>query len=261
MQVREMIAKAPCEPEEKILLSHVADVLERSRSRNIPTYTDFLSPREQALVRQVLPMYACTFWGGREDAERAVCVALPDYLDESWLYTDEAPLAALRAEFTDREKLTHRDFLGSLMGCGIQRSAVGDILVSEHSADFFVTRAMAPYILQNLLSAGRVKLSVSEVALHDVLIPEQKVSDHKDTVASLRLDAVCASAFRLSREKAAIAIQAGKVSLNNLPCEKPDKAVSEGDAISMRGAGKAMLAEVSGKTKKGRIAIVLRRYV
>ena len=44
--------------------------------------------------------------------------------------------------------------------------------------------------------------------------------------------------------------------INNL-----DKAVSEGDAISMRGSGKAILAEVSGKTKKGRIAIVLRRYV
>ncbi|MBE6954396.1 MAG: RNA-binding protein [Ruminococcaceae bacterium] len=261
MQVREMIAKAPCEPEEKILLSHVADVLERSRSRNIPTFTDFLSPREQALVRSVLNMYDCTFWGGREDAERTVCISLPDYLDKTWLYTSEAPLTALRAEFSDREKLTHRDFLGSLMGCGIQRSAVGDILVSEHSADFFVTRAMAPYIRQNLLSAGRVKLSVSEIDLSEVRIPEQKVTEQRDTVASLRLDAVCASAFRLSREKAAIAIQAGRVSLNNLPCEKPDKAVGEGDSISLRGAGKALLAEVSGKTKKGRIAIVLRRYV
>jgi len=261
MQVREMIAKAPCEQEEKILLSHVADVLERGRSRNVPTFTDFLSPREQALVRQVLPMCPCTFWGGREEAERAVCVYLPDYLDEDWLYTDEAPLSALRAEFSEREKLTHRDFLGSLMGCGIQRSAVGDILVSDHSADFFVTRAMAPYINQNLLSAGRVKLSVSEIDLTQVLVPEQKVTEQRDTVASLRLDAVCASAFRLSREKAAVAIQAGRVSLNNLPCEKPDKAVSEGDTISLRGTGKAMLAEVSGKTKKGRIAIVLRRYV
>lgn len=261
MQVREMIAKAPCEQEEKILLSHVADVLERSRSRNIPTFTDFLSPGEQALVKSVLHVYDFTFWGGREDAERCVCVSLPDYLDETWLYTDEAPLTALRAEFSDREKLTHRDFLGSLMGCGIQRSAVGDIMVSDHSCDFFVTKTMAPFIQQNLLSAGRVKLSVSEIDLSEVLIPEQKVSDHKDTVASLRLDAVCASAFRLSREKAAIAIQAGKVSLNNLPCEKPDKQVCEGDALSLRGAGKAMLAEVSGKTKKGRIAIVLRRYV
>ena len=40
----------------------------------------FLTPREQALLRQLLPQ--CRFWGGTPDAERAVAYWLPEYEDE-----------------------------------------------------------------------------------------------------------------------------------------------------------------------------------
>ena len=83
----------------------------------------------------------------------------------------------------------------------------------------------------------------------------------RDTVATLRLDAVAASAFSLSRGKAADLISSGKVQLNYRECVKPDRPVAEGDVISCRGLGKCAVKEAGKLSKKGRIMIVLERYV
>ena len=83
----------------------------------------------------------------------------------------------------------------------------------------------------------------------------------RDTVASLRLDSVVASGFRIGRSLAAQYIAAGKASLDGLPVEKPDRPVPEGAKISVRGLGKIRLTQVGGKTKKDRISVVIHRYV
>ena len=83
----------------------------------------------------------------------------------------------------------------------------------------------------------------------------------KDTLASLRLDSVISSGFRIGRSLAAQYIAAGKVAVNGLPCEKPDKSIEEGASIAVRGLGKIKLTSVNGQTKKGRISVVIDRYV
>ena len=83
----------------------------------------------------------------------------------------------------------------------------------------------------------------------------------KDTLASLRLDSVICSGFRIGRSLASQYVSAGKAAINGLPCEKPDKAVAEGDKISLRGMGKILLRSVGGQTKKGRISVVIDRYI
>jgi RNA-binding protein YlmH len=92
-------------------------------------------------------------------------------------------------------------------------------------------------------------------------IPEPEIKEIRDTLASLRLDSVISSGFRIGRSLAAQHICAGKVAIDGLPCEKPDKMVSEGAKISLRGSGKIKLANVNGQTKKGRISVVIHRYV
>ena len=92
-------------------------------------------------------------------------------------------------------------------------------------------------------------------------MPVQEVKQIHDTLASLRLDSVVSSGFRIGRSLASQYICAGKVSIDGLPCEKPDKAVAEGAKISLRGAGKIKLEAVNGQTKKGRISVVIHRYI
>jgi RNA-binding protein YlmH len=147
------------------------------------------------------------------------------------------------------------------MGAGIGRETVGDICVATGSCDFFVAKQIAPYLLQNLESVGRTKIKLKEVPLKEAYIPQPEVQEIRDTLASLRLDSVISAGFRISRSSAADYICAGKAVLNGLPCEKPDKAVEEGAVLSVRTLGKIRLKTVGGQTKKGRISVIIERYL
>ena len=259
---RNNIEKIAHSAEDKVLLAKLWDKINAGIRRNIPANTCFLSPRELELARFLFGnepgLYA---FGGYEDAERKMLVYLPDYLEEDSLYEEGAPLVCLRATYFEKDELSHRDFLGALMGAGIARETVGDICVSKGSCDFFVTAEIAPYIQQNFLSAGRTKLHLDQIPLREAQIPEPEVKEIKDTLASLRLDSVISSGFRIGRSLASQYVSAGKAAIDGLPCEKPDKAVSEGMKISVRGLGKIKLVSVNGRTKKDRISVTIHRYV
>lgn len=245
-----------------MLLAKVWDKINAGLRRNIPGNTCFLSPRELEMTRYLFgDLEGLHTFGGYDGAERQMLIYLPEYLDESAMYDEDSPLVCLRAKFYEGDSPSHRDFLGALMGAGIARETVGDICVGNDSCDFFVTAEIAPYILQNFVSAGRAKVSLTRISLSDVLVPEPEVKQIKDTLASLRLDSVISSGFRIGRSLASQYISAGKAAINGLPSEKPDKLVSEGDKISLRGMGKILLRSVGGQTKKGRISVVIDRYI
>ena len=259
---RSNIEKIARTPEDRLLLAKLWDKVSAGIRRNIPASTCFLSPRELEMARYLFGdepgLHA---FGGYGDAERKMLVFLPDYLEEENLYDEDSPMVCLRATFFEGDTPSHRDFLGALMGSGIAREAVGDICVGKGSCDFFVTAEIAPYIEQNFLSAGRTRLHLKQVPLREAQIPEPEVKIIKDTLASLRLDSVISSGFRIGRSLAAQYVSAGKAAIDGLPCEKPDKAVSESAKVSVRGLGKIKLYSVGGNTKKGRISVVIHRYV
>jgi len=261
MDKRKQIEKVAETDEDRMLFARIYDRLMGAEQKNIPGVTCFLAPREQVLTKRLLPHLDLQFFGGAPEAERAVCCWLPEYLDQEWLSGEDGPIAAVRATFFEKDKLTHRDFLGSLMGCGIKRETVGDIYVGEGTCDFLVTREILPYVLDNLISAGRTKLHLEEIPLDQLAGPQLTLKEIRDTVSSLRLDSIVGSGFNMARGKAAALIETGKVSLNDLPCIKPDKLVAEGDKISARGFGKLVLSQVGGKTKKDRISILIEKYL
>lgn len=259
---RDHIDKIAHTPVDRLLLAKLWDKIQSGLRKNIPVSTCFLSPREQEMSRYLFgSLEGLHAIGGFPEAERKMLCWLPDYLDENALQSDDSPLVCLRASFWDGDTPSHRDFLGALMGAGIGRETVGDICVGSGCCDFFVTAEIAPYIQQNLLSAGRAKLSVQMLPLDQVCIAQPKTVQIQDTVASLRLDSVISSGFRIGRSAAAQYISAGKVAIDGLPCEKPDKWIPEGAKISVRGLGKIKLRSVNGQTKKGRISLVIDRYV
>jgi len=258
---RNNIDKIAKTPQDKVLLSKLWDKIQTGMRKNIPVSTCFLSPYELEMSRflfgQTDGLHA---FGGYPDAERRMLVYLPDYLEEDALNT-EAGLVCLRASFYENDHPTHRDFLGALMGLGIARETVGDISVSSESCDFFVTKEIAPYLLQNFTDAGRTKLRLEEIPLEALTVAAPQTKEIRDTLASLRLDSVISSGFRIGRSQAADLITSGRAAINGLPCENPDKTVSEGMKISVRGLGKILLRTVGGQTKKGRISVVIDRYI
>lgn len=248
-------------PEDRMSLAKIWDKINGGIRKNIPANTAFLSPRELEMARFLFGDLEGLFsFGGTASAERQMLVFLPDYLDENALF-DDSPIACLRATFYQGDSPSHRDFLGALMGIGIARETVGDIYVGQGSCDFFVTKEIAPYLLQNFTAAGRTKVHLKQIPITELQIPTLGTMEIRDTLASLRLDSVISAGFRMGRSQAAQYILSGKAAIDGLPCEKPDKSVMEGASISVRGLGKIRLRTVGGPTKKGRISVIIERYV
>ncbi len=259
---RSNIEKIAHNAEDRMLLAKVWDKIQSGLRRDIVTNTCFLSPRELDMTHYLFGnVPGLVEFGGFEDAERKMLVYLPEYLTEEYLTEEDSPVVCLRASFYEGDSPNHRDFLGALMGSGIARETVGDICVGKSSCDFFVTAEIAPYILQNFTSAGRAKLRLEVIPLTQVQIAEPETKEIRDTLASLRLDSVISAGFRIGRSLAAQYVSAGKAAIDGLPCEKPDKAIAEGCKISVRGLGKIKLRTVNGQTKKGRISVIIDRYI
>ncbi len=256
------IEKIAQNSDDRLLLAKLWDKIHAGIRRSIPANTCFLSPREQELARYLFgDIPGLHFFGGYADAERRMLVYLPEYLEEDALLDEDSPIVCLHAQFYEGDSPSHRDFLGALMGIGIGRETVGDICVGKDFCDLFVTAEIAPYLQQNLLSAGRAKLHLTAIELSQASIPEPETKEIRDTLASLRLDSVISAGFRIGRSLASQYVCAGKAAIDGLPCEKPDKAVAEGAKISVRGLGKIRLKTVNGQTKKGRISVVIDRYI
>ena len=258
----ELLRKYARSPEDDALLVRLLDkydVLQRSGRMQ---HTRFLSERDRLFCEPVLRELGAEalFWGGYDEAERTVLIFPADWQDGDALRSGEdCPAAVLRAHWRGGEKLSHRDFLGALMGLGIERDLVGDILPRDGSCDVVLMREILPYVLQSLTSAGRAVLTLEEIPEAEAAEAEFRII--RDTVASVRLDAVVGCGFSLAREKAASAIKAGKVFLNGMECLKPDKPVEAGTRITLRGLGKMELSELGGLSRKGRTQIVIKRFV
>lgn len=246
----------------RLSLARLLDQLELCRRRDIPTHSHFLSDGEQKLAVQAIAAAGEVKWaftGGYEGASRQVCCFLPPWMEEpeaDALSAVEAPLPRDGAG-----KLSHRDFLGSLMGLGITRDLVGDILVGEQVCQVICLPSALPILLNQWREVGRYAVSPVEIPLSSLCPVAEDVQRLTETFQSLRFDAVAASAFRIPRAKAASLISGGRLLLNHLPCTKPDRLLEEGDSLSGKGLGKCRLAKVNGLSRKGRIIVELERFV
>ena len=252
----------PRNDEERFLMRHVEDLARAAQTRSIPRYSGFLSDREQDLARAALGRAGMQegwrFDGGYPDAERRVLCIEPEYCDA------DSPVCCVqlccRAQ-AGAALPAHKDYLGSLMGLGLTREKIGDILVSPQWADVLVGSSVADFLLQEWTQAGRVHLRLSEIGPEEIAVPEQPAKLLRDTVASLRLDSVLAAGFSLSRSAAADLIRSGKVEENWMSCEKPDAPVQQGDVLTARGLGKCLVESVGGQSRKGRTGITMKRFL
>ncbi|MBQ9116005.1 MAG: RNA-binding protein [Clostridia bacterium] len=269
MNKSEIAAKFTADSDERLALCRVQDKYNACRNGGYMTSTGFLSDRVQILAQRMLNHLGVTeseyfFDGGFQTASRRVLIFLPDYLTPEDARSEEiSTLRFIRASYYKEYQLTHRDFLGALMGDGISRDAVGDILVDEaqHRADIIVPEGIRDYMLHSFFSAGRARLDTLEIQRGELTVPEQKTVTVRDTVASLRLDGIISAALGMSRDKASAAVERGIVELNHFPCQKGEKLLSEGDTVTVRGFGKFTLTEVGSLSKKGRIFIEITRFV
>lgn len=260
---------------DELLLARLEDKIQQAADNYMLTAGDFLDMHQRKIAADYcksrkLPVKVL-FYGGYEDAERCMPVLLPDYIEM-------AEDGQLPEEITDLLRvvrvtapkggrvLTHRDYLGSLLALGLDREVTGDILVhpadekSGGGADIIVETTVAEFIKMNYDKAGRTNLTVEILPVDKLDTGVQNVTRKHDTVASLRLDNIVASAFALSRAKAAEAIRRGIVSVNSMETLKVDQEITPGDKVVLRGKGKVILTEAGGRSRKDRIIVTYNIY-
>ncbi len=237
----------------------IDDLADRADRRGVLTRTSFLTPAEQTLLRQYYRGDRLVLTGGQQTCERQAAFFLPEYMTPEE-FDPSAYLAAVRIE-AHFGMPGHRDYLGAALGLGIRRDALGDVRIFDGTAYVFCLPSVQPLLLDELTKVGRVGVTTAPCALNEVPAPVLKVKTRTFTVKSLRFDAVLGSMFGLSRTLAAEMIRAGAAKLNDLPCERTDAAVKEGDTISLRGHGKGRLKTVGARSKKERIFLETEVYV
>lgn len=237
----------------------IDELWHRSQDRGLITRTNFLSPAEQMEIQKIAHIAASVhFVGGQGGAERQVAYFLPDPSAQDWL-TPEEDIKALKFH-TAFFSPSHRDILGSLLGLGLERWTIGDIITQEEWAFCYCLANVEGFILEHLEKIGRSGVRITEIPWSQVPQKQSAGEIHMFSVSGLRLDAVLAASFHLSRGRVQEAIVGGLVQLNHSPCIKPTREVKVGDVFSLRGHGKAKLVEISGETRKNRIRIQVELY-
>ncbi len=196
--------------------------------------------------------------GGFNNAER-VKVA---FVAEDFYGRPDFGMAFFLAAWDKRYyDLSHRDVLGAFMGAGCKREALGDIVFVPEGAQMAVDKALVNYLTSNLTQIGAAPISLRELAREELLQKEEKVKVINATVADLRLDAVAAAGYGVSRSRMAEEIKSLNVKVNWKEAKKAAQPVNEGDVLSFRGRGRVEVAEIRGTTKKGRVSVTLKRYI
>ncbi len=245
----------------KQALVKVLDKAENVLSRHSVESGDFLDPYHLDLAKGIVRGMDLEFldWGGFPDAERRKLVLGPAFRD---LRPQDAGIAVLRVEAgSGFQTLSHRDYLGSLLGMGFKREKLGDIICKPDRAWVALDAGMADYVVQNLARVGKTPVRVREAGKDEVDLPQEEFKEINATVPSLRLDAVAGEGFSLSRSKIAAEIEAGKVKVNWRPVTELSFQIKQADVISCRGLGRIVITEVRGQTKKGRTALLIHRLV
>ena len=221
----------------------------------------FLDPYGQEIAETICAGYddiQLDFDGGYMGAERQrAMLRHRDFAGTPDGFAIACVEAAWNGQFA---RLTHRDVLGAVMGLGMERELVGDILLAPDATKIICDAKIADFIMTNLTMIGAVGVKAQRGDLSEIAPRAERTKEIRATVASLRLDSIVAAGFGISRSRAADDIAADKVKLNWQSAASASKTIKEGDVLSMRGRGRVEVTEVRGQTKKGRTVVVLNRF-
>jgi len=241
------------QPDTKLLFSKVLDRALLCEKRGFKTFSDFLDPLSARAFTELLEKEACNVmsYGGAFGCERLMLGFHNEY---DTLSETDFPIHAIEIMHSN-DKLTHRDFLGSILGTGVTRDKVGDIFVFAERAIVFLDSSISEFVLGALVSVGSTSISCSILEDDFLIAPFADTQAKNIIVSSMRLDTIVSATFNISRGKATKLIESEKAFVNWQATKSTSKLVSEGDNITLRGTGRAKIEKINGTTSKDNISV------
>lgn len=260
MSVKDYFTKRYPGDQNKYFIGSMMEYLNRCERTHKRIFTDFLNPLQVKIAAEMAKSQNSVmldFYGMFQEAERQVAVFFPD-----WDRPEPGDYPIVMFRITDKgwgRALNHRDYLGALLGLGIKREKIGDLVVRDNTCLAAVHEDIAGFVETNLERAGRNSVKIERVDISDLDL-KPKFKEKRITVASPRLDSIVGSVFNISRSKAAGLISAEKIKVNWEICNQTNYTLRQGDIVSVRGKGKFKARELAGVTKKGRNIIFIDKY-
>ena len=243
-----------------VTLRHLLDLCLRNEKTGLWQYSAFLSPAEQddLLRSPEFAGFSFRLDGGWEGAERRILAAG----NEADSGAPDIPISVIAVRPKSgkyAEELTHRDYLGAILGLGVERSLIGDILIREKQAWFFCLSSAADMLASSLSQVRKTSVT-AEITGMDVPELQPRFASLRLNVASERLDAVVSAFAGISRGQADKLFTAEKVFVNSRPVTDRSVRLKPEDIISVRGFGKAVYDGIEHETRKNRLWVRLRKY-
>ncbi len=250
------------ERDDSYIRRRLQELAERAYSENRYYHTDFLGMSELAVyhsMEQELSYVPSEAFGGTDTCERRmVRFGSEEYCG----YPEGYPIRLLKAEAVQEkfaDTLTHRDFLGSVLGLGLEREKIGDIFLRDNAGYLFVHEGVSEYIRENLDFVKHTKVRVTELSeIPEALAP--KLREESLVVSGNRIDSILARLYHLSREEAQRLVQREQIFINGRTVTQVSKSLKEGDVVSVRHHGRFRFAGETGRTKKDRLNVRVEVY-
>lgn len=248
------------QPEQLVMLKRIIDLCNHAEAHHEIQTSDFISPDLLGYIPQILGSYRDLSYrleGGYEMAEYQRLTIYPDYL-----YDVPSTIDIIEMSYQEQYgSIGHRDVLGAVLGLGIKREVIGDIIVGEGKIQLMATKEISSYIMDQISKIGRVTVACRLISQEELMATEPEFKLIFATVKSLRLDAIMAQGYQMARSKATQLIKAEQVKVNHNYIHQVSKEIAENDLISVRGHGRIRLEGVNGLSKKDRYKITIKKYV
>lgn len=233
--------------ENLITIKNVVDKMDIALNKHEVLSTDFLNPYENFLAKSILNKFDIGYLedGGYDNSERKIFYIFPNYFNE--IIQDKIECITIDKV----ENIEHKDVLGSLLALGIDRSKIGDIILSD-SIYIFIKKEQLNFIKLNLTKIGKYNIKFLEKSFN---YQQPEFIKKNLIVSSLRLDTFLSSVLNISRSKATSIIKTEKVNVNFKCSTKPSMQLSENDQLSIRGYGRIIFESIEKTTKKGNLVI------
>lgn len=246
--------------DEQEFIDQVLDWVAQVENMYAPYLTPFLNPRQLFIVQSLVGQYeevVLTMFGGYEDAEQKRVFIHPPYFEPT---EDDFEISLIEINYpTKFAELSHGQIMGSILGTGIVRETLGDIITDGERWQFFIDEKMEAFLFMHLEKVGRTNIQLEKELLNE---PIEKVDEweiDEIIISSLRLDVVLAGALNVSRNRAKSMINENRIKLNWIETDRVDIEVEEFDLLSIRGYGRIQIRKKLGTTRKDNLILEIGR--
>lgn len=240
------------------LIKRIEDVCNQAYIFNYPKSLFFVNKYEKAIINDYLKYYPnikASYFSMINNAEQELLVIYQDNL----INNDYSNLLKISYP-TKFFNLNHRDVLGSLLGLGIKRNNIGDIMKVNDDLYVEVKKEISDLILDNLDKIGKSKVKLSIVDKE--ITRKQDFLSNQGVVKSLRLDNVVKLITKMSNSEVRDYLLGQNVKVNQIIKDDFSYIINNDIELSLKGYGRFII-EVNSikKTKKDNYLLTYLKYI